>query len=80
MKVIVIVGKKNDKKTHLIFKISNKKIINEIKTLVKEFNCQKAISNILSKGKFLKKLTTSDLLQEQSHLILTNTNAYWTLL
>ena len=79
MQVILVVdGKK--KKTHLMFKLVSKKSIETVKKLIKELKCSQAISGVLSSGKFIKELTEDELLHAESDLILTQTNAYWSLM
>jgi len=80
MKIIVIAGKRNGKKTRLMLKVPNGKTIEEIKTLLKSLNCKEAISKVIAKGRLIKALTEDDMAHAQSDLILTDTNAYWTLI
>ena len=79
MRVIVILGKKNKKKTHLMLDVPDKKTI-EIKELLNTLKLPEAISRVMSMGKSVKKLTGEELVRTTSDLILTNTNAYWNLL
>ena len=80
MRVIVVVGKRNEKKTRLMLELLDKKTINEVKKLINAWRCPEAISNIIAKGKFIKELTEKEITQAASDLILTDTNAYWNLL
>ena len=79
MRVIVILGKKNKKKTHLMLELPEGKTI-EVKKLLNTCKWPEAISSIMSMGKSIKKLTEEELVHATSDLILTNTNAYWNLL
>ena len=79
MRVIVILGKKNKKKTHLMLELPDKKIM-EIKKLLSSRKWQEAISSVMTMGNSIKELTAEDLVQTTSDLILTNSNAYWNLL
>jgi len=76
MKVIVILGRKNKKKIHLILELPDRKI-RKIKKLLNTCRWQEAISSVISMGKSIEKLTAEDLVHATSDLILTNTNAYW---
>ncbi|OGW76098.1 MAG: hypothetical protein A2Z72_01920 [Omnitrophica bacterium RBG_13_46_9] len=80
MKVIVTIGKKDNRKTHLMLEILDKTAIEEIKRLIRSWKCREALSNIISKGRFVKELTEKEITQVASDLILTDTNAYWNLL
>ena len=78
MRVIVILGKKNKKKTHLMLELPEGKTI-EVKKLLNTCKWPEAISSIISMGKSVKKLTEEELTQATSDLILTSTIAYWNL-
>jgi len=80
MKIIVIVGKKNAKKSHLMLELPNKKLIKEIKALMGALRYSEAISNIIRKGRLIKKLAEEEINHAGSDLILTETAAYWNLL
>ena len=80
MKVIIIVGKKNQKKTRLMLELLDKKTIDEVKRLINNLKCPEAISNIITKGRYIKRLTDKEIAHAASDLILTDTNAYWNLL
>lgn len=80
MRIIVISGKKGQKKIRLILELLNKKAIKDVKALINGLRCQEAISNILSKGKFIKELAEEEIATTPSDLILTDTNAYWSLI
>ena len=80
MRVIVVVGKRNEKKTRLMLELLDKKTIDKVKKLINAWKCSEAISNIIAKGKFIKELTEKEITQAASDLILTDTNAYWNLL
>ena len=83
MKVIVILGdpkNRKSKKTHLMIELSNQKAIDDTKKLINAWKCSKAIVNIVSKGRFIRELTEQEIASEPSDLIVTNTNAHWSLL
>jgi len=80
MKVIVILGKKMDKKAYLILELPDEEIIKEVKELVNSWNCAKAMASVIANGKLIKALTEKDITYEPSDLILTRTNAYWSLI
>ena len=80
MKVIIIVGKKNQRKTRLMLELLDKKTIDKVKRLVNALKCREAISNIIAKGKYIKEVTDKEIAHVASDLILTDTNAYWDLL
>jgi len=80
MKIIVIVGKENTKKTRLMLELPNKKLIKEIKTLISTWRYSEAISNIIRKGRLIKELAEEEINHAGSDLILTETAAYWNLL
>ena len=79
MQVILVVDVKK-KKTHLMFKLVSKKSIDTVKKLVRELKCSQAISGVLSCGTFIKELAEDELVHAESDLILTQTNAYWSLM
>ncbi len=79
MHVILVVDGKNEK-IHLMFKLVSKKSIDTVKKLVREFKCPQAISGVLSCGTFIKELAEDELVNVKSDLILTQTNAYWSLI
>ncbi|NQU94848.1 MAG: hypothetical protein HQ549_01275 [Candidatus Omnitrophica bacterium] len=80
MKIIIITGRKSHNKTRLMVELFNKKAIGEIESLIHAFKCREAMSNVISKGNFIKELTENETIQTTSDLILTETNAYWNLL
>ncbi|UCD55124.1 MAG: hypothetical protein JSV93_06350 [Candidatus Omnitrophota bacterium] len=77
MRVIIILGKKNEKR-HFMFELPDKKA-KEIKKLLNTRKRPEVISNIMSMGKFVKKLTPEELAHVASDLILTDTSAHWNL-
>ena len=79
MRVVVIMGKKGVKKTRLMLELLDKKTIKEVRKLIGNWKCSKAISDIVSKGKIIRELKENDVAIERSDLILTDTNAYWNL-
>jgi hypothetical protein len=80
MKVIIIVGKENERKTRIMLELPDQKVIEEVKTLAKALKCAEAISSIIEKGKFIKELAEEEIAHTASDLILTDQNAYWSLL
>jgi len=80
MKVIIVVGKKNQKKARLMLELLDRKTIDEVKGLINALKCPEAISNIIAKGKYIKEVTDREIAHVAVDLILTDTNAYWNLL
>ena len=80
MKVIIVVGKKNQKKTRLMLELLDKKTIEKVKRLVNNLKWPEAIANTIAKGKYIKEVTDAEIAHLASDLILTDTNAYWSLL
>ncbi len=78
MRVILSVG--NRKKTYLMLELPDKTTRKKIKLLLDRRKWQEAVSLITVKGKLIKHLTKKDIAHTSSDLILTNSNAYWSLL
>ncbi|MFH1593347.1 MAG: hypothetical protein ABID09_01455 [Candidatus Omnitrophota bacterium] len=80
MRVILIIGKKAHKKTRIMMEVLDRRAVLEVKSLVKSLRSAQAISDILSKGRFVKELSENEIANTHSDLILTDTNTYWNLL
>jgi|GEM_PF-6361450 len=80
MKVIIVVGKKNQKRTRLMLELIDKKSIAEVKRHVNNLKFPEAISNIIAKGEYIKEVTDKEIAHLAPDLILTDTNVYWNLL
>jgi hypothetical protein len=61
-----------------MLELLNKKVITQVKSLIGARNCQAAISNIMDKGRIIRELTENELAQTPSDLVITPSNAYWT--
>jgi len=80
MRVIVVMGRKAERRTQLMLELINRRVIDEIKALVNSKKCQEAVSDILSHGRIIKELTEKELSHASPDLIITPRNAYWTVI
>jgi hypothetical protein len=79
MRIIVILGEKTAKKTHVMLELPDKKMI-EVKELLKTLKLPDALAKIATMGETIKKLTEEELVHTASDLILTDRSIYWNLL
>jgi len=80
MKVIVILGKKRGKRAHLMLELSDQKTIDETKRLINAWKCSQAIAKIVRKGRFIRKIKENEIANVASDLIVSGTNAHWSLI
>lgn len=80
MKIIVVTQKNSHRKTHLMIELRDKSAIKEMKKHINNMKWNKAVSSVISKGRFIKELAEKDVVEATADLILTGQNAYWSLL
>ena len=79
MKVILIFNKKNGEPTRLMLEVPDKKAAKKVKALINARRCPEAMTSVIKNGRCIKELAEKDLAQVDSELILSDSNAYWSL-